>query len=1065
MKPSKVLVIGSGPILIGSGAEFDYAGTQACKALKEEQVEVILVNSNPATIMTDDNMADHVYIQPITLEALSYIIEKERPDGLLATLGGQVGLNMAMELEEAGILEKYGVKLLGTNLDSIKKAEDRQSFKQLMLEIEEPIVKSKIVHNQEEGLCFTEEVGYPVIIRPAYTMGGLGGGIAHDEASFKEILHRGLLYSPIQQVLIEESIEGWKEIEYEVMRDGNDTCIIVCNMENMDPVGIHTGDSIVVAPSQTLTDNHYHMLRTSAIKIIRALGIEGGCNVQYALHPETMEYAVIEVNPRVSRSSALASKATGYPIAKLSAKIALGLHLHEIPNPVTGKTMAAFEPTLDYVVVKIPKLPFDKFHYANRELGTQMQATGEVMAIDRTFESAFLKGVISLEGQCTGLRSPQLEKATLEEIKARLKMREDERFLVIAEALRRDITVGEIAQETMISSWFIEKIENIVKKEGELKKGPLTRQLLKESEAMGFTDVEIQNLTQVNEGTIDTLRRAESIYPVYKMVDTCGGEFHSETPYYYSCYEKEDENTHDQNKEKVIVVGSGPIRIGQGIEFDYVSVHGAWALQQVGYEAIMVNNNPETVSTDFDISDKLYFEPLYVEDVLNIVRAEVPKGVILQFGGQTAINLADQLQRQGVQILGTSVEATHIAEDRKRFDELLDVLDIARPKGGTIYSVEEGITVGKDLGYPLLVRPSYVIGGRGMQVVHDEESLVSYVREALDKSQGHPILIDRFMKGQELEVDAISDGESILIPGIMSHIEKTGVHSGDSFCAYPPQDLKETTQNKIVEVTKKLAKSLKIKGLMNIQFVVVDQEPYVIEVNPRASRTVPILSKVTGVPMVRLAVEVIMGASLKDLGYGIDLYPTTDLVAVKAPVFSFHKLKGVDVALTPEMKSTGEVLGIDNSYEKALLKAFMAAGFPMHREGKAYFSLAKGTYNESLTFAKQLQQRGYELLASEGTGNYLEQQGLKVTIIHNDVKKTLEDRMQKGDIQIVVNTPTLGRESSRTGFQIREKAQSFGIPCFTVLDTLGAYLLALDTIDTEGMLTYNKINYYLNEKE
>ncbi|NLM13888.1 MAG: carbamoyl-phosphate synthase (glutamine-hydrolyzing) large subunit [Epulopiscium sp.] len=811
----KVMVIGSGPIIIGQAAEFDYAGTQACKALKEENIEVVLVNSNPATIMTDDHMADKVYIQPLNQEALTYIIEKERPDGLLPTLGGQTGLNLAVELKEAGVLDQYNVKLLGTSLEAIQNAEDREKFKELMHSIGEPIPKSNIVSSMEEGLEFAEKIGFPIIVRPAYTLGGTGGGIANNMEELKKILHSGLMHSRIHQVLLEQSVAGWKEIEYEVMRDGNDTCIIICNMENVDPVGIHTGDSIVVAPCQTLRNEEVHMLRSSAIKIIRALKIEGGCNVQFALNPESMEYVVIEVNPRVSRSSALASKAAGYPIAKIAAKIAIGMYLHEIPNYVTGKTKASFEPTIDYVVTKIPKWPFDKFGYADHTLGTQMKATGEVMAIDRTFESSFLKAVISLEGKDTGLRREDLSKKTDEEIEKMLYICDDQRIFVIAEALRRGITIQSINRITKIDSWFLHKINHIIEIEQRLQNEPFTVELLKEAEEMGFTDVEIQALSNQPISTLDTLRRAHNIYPVYKMVDTCAGEFESQTPYYYSTYEQEDENIISK-KEKIIVIGSGPIRIGQGIEFDYCSVHAVWAIEKAGYQSIIINNNPETVSTDFDTAGKLYFEPLYIEDVYNVIRKEMPKGVIVQFGGQTAINLAPKLLKRGVQILGTSVDSIDVAEDRKLFEQLLKELNIPQPKGCAVTHMDEAVKVAEEIGYPVLVRPSYVIGGRAMQVVYSEAELREYVKEATSLSTEHPILIDQYIEGKEVEVDAISDKEDILIPGIMEHIERTGIHSGDSICVYPPQTLSQKVIDTLVLYTQKIAKALQVIGLMNI---------------------------------------------------------------------------------------------------------------------------------------------------------------------------------------------------------------------------------------------------------
>jgi len=1056
----KVMVIGSGPIIIGQAAEFDYAGTQACKALKEENIEVVLVNSNPATIMTDDHMADKVYIQPLNVEALTYIIEKERPDGLLPTLGGQTGLNLAVELKEAGVLDQYNVKLLGTSLEAIQNAEDREKFKELMNSIGEPIPKSSIVCSMEEGLEFAEKIGFPIIVRPAYTLGGTGGGIANNMEELKKILHSGLMHSRIHQVLLEQSVAGWKEIEYEVMRDSNDTCIIICNMENLDPVGIHTGDSIVVAPCQTLRNEEVHMLRTSAIKIIRALKIEGGCNVQFALNPESMEYVVIEVNPRVSRSSALASKAAGYPIAKIAAKIAIGMHLHEIPNYVTGKTMASFEPAIDYVVTKIPKWPFDKFGYADHTLGTQMKATGEVMAIDRTFESSFLKAVISLEGKDTGLRRDDLSKKTDEEIEKMLHICDDQRIFVIAEALRRGIIIESINRITKIDPWFLHKINHIIEIEQRLQNEPFTVELLNEAEEMGFTDVEIQDLSNQPISTLDTLRRAHEIYPVYKMVDTCAGEFESETPYYYSTYEQEDENIISK-KEKIIVIGSGPIRIGQGIEFDYCSVHAVWGIEKAGYQSIIINNNPETVSTDFDTAGKLYFEPLYIEDVYNVIRKEMPKGVIVQFGGQTAINLAPKLLKRGVQILGTSVDSIDVAEDRKLFEQLLKELNIPQPKGCAVTHMDEAVRVAEEIGYPVLVRPSYVIGGRAMQVVYSEDELREYVKEATSLSTEHPILVDQYIEGKEVEVDAISDKEDILIPGIMEHIERTGVHSGDSICVYPPQTLSQNVIDTLTLYTKKIAKALQVIGLMNIQFVVKDEKVYVIEVNPRASRTVPILSKVTKIPMVHVAVKVILGEKLKDQGYGVGLYNNTNLVAVKAPVFSFQKLNNVDVALTPEMKSTGEVLGVDSVYEKALVKAFSGAGYTFPGNGKIFVSLRKKDRKEAVEILKDFKDIGFELIGSEGTAKYLAEHGLEVKSISINKLEKIYEMMKNKEISIVLNTPTLGKNPNKNGFKIRTTAEQMKIPCFTSLDTAKAYLLALKTYNKKESLTYETLDYYM----
>ena len=1056
----KILVIGSGPIIIGQAAEFDYAGTQACKALKEEGFEVILVNSNPATIMTDDNIADRVYIQPLTTEALNYIIDKERPDGILPTMGGQTGLNLAVELQEAGILDKYNVKLLGTSLDTIKKAEDRDSFKKLMEEIGEPIPPSAIIENIQDGLNFAEKIGYPIIVRPAYTLGGTGGGIASNADELKEVLHTGLLHSRINQVLLEKSIAGWKEIEYEVMRDSNDTCIVICNMENIDPVGIHTGDSIVVAPSQTLRDEEYQMLRSSSIKIIKALKIEGGCNVQFGLNPESLEYCVIEVNPRVSRSSALASKAAGYPIAKIAAKIAVGFNLHEISNDVTRKTKASFEPSLDYIVVKIPKWPFDKFSYANRTLNTQMKATGEVMAIDRTFESSFLKAVISLEGNETGLRKPHLALLSKDDLLKRLETCDDERIFVVAEALRKGVSVKRINIITKIDKWFLNKINNIIIIENRLQAEPMTIELLKKAESSGFTDYEIRDLSKESLAKLDTLRRAHNLYSVYKMVDTCAAEFESYTPYYYSTFEEEEENIITKN-EKIIVIGSGPIRIGQGIEFDYCSVHAVWAIQQAGYESIIINNNPETVSTDFDTADKLYFEPLFIEDVFNVIRKEMPKGVIVQFGGQTAINLAPKLLTRGVQILGTSVDSIDMAEDRELFERLLAELKIPQPKGAAVTTLRDAVRVANDITYPVLVRPSYVIGGRAMQIVYSDEELTKYVKEAVALSSEHPILIDQYISGKEVEVDAISDREDILIPGIMEHIEKTGVHSGDSFCVYPSQTLSQAVLDKIILYTKRLAKALQVIGLMNIQYVVKDEEVFVIEVNPRASRTVPILSKVTKIPMVNIAVQVILGEKLKDLPYGVGLLPNTSLVAVKAPVFSFQKLTNVDTALTPEMKSTGEVLGIDTVYEKALVKAFEGAGFTFPSGGNILISVKKNDKEEVFELAKEFINLGFNIVGTQLTSDYLRKRGMEVKEVNKFDFDLIHGMIKNGEINIVINTPTIGKDVRRCGFKLRTCAEQYKLPCFTSLDTARAYIKAIKTKRTCGKLTYDDINSYI----
>ncbi len=1061
MSIKKVLVIGSGPIIIGQAAEFDYAGTQACKSLKEEGLEVVLVNSNPATIMTDDNIADQVYIQPLTLEALTWIIDKERPDGLLATLGGQTGLNMAVELDEAGVLEKFDVKLLGTSLSAIDQAEDRESFRQLMIDIGEPIPKSEIVNTIDEGMAIAEEIGFPVIVRPAFTMGGLGGGIADNLKELKEILHTGLMHSRINQVLLEQSVAGWKEVEYEVMRDKNDTAIIICNMENFDPVGIHTGDSIVVAPSQTLSDQEYHMLRTASLKIIKALKIEGGCNVQLALNPKSKDYIVIEVNPRVSRSSALASKAAGYPIAKIAAKIAVGLNLHEIPNAVTKKTKAAFEPALDYIVTKIPKWPFDKFDYADRTLGTQMKATGEVMAIDRTFESSLLKAIISLEGKETGLRKESLMKMSKERVIKMLDYVDDQRIFVIAEAIRKGVTVEKVSDITKVDIWFLEKIHNIIKIEKRLASEPVTGELLQKAEKMGFTDIEIMDLSGKDFRIIDAIRRAHGMYPVYKMVDTCAAEFESSTPYYYSTYEEEEENVISK-KEKIIVIGSGPIRIGQGIEFDYCSVHAVWAIQELGYESIIINNNPETVSTDFDISDKLYFEPLFIEDVMNVIRKEMPKGVIVQYGGQTAINLAPKLVSRGVQVLGTSVDSIDVAEDRKRFERLLRELNIPQPEGKTVTNIDEAISTARKIGYPVLVRPSYVIGGRAMMVVHNDTELMSYVREAASLSDDQPILIDEYIEGTEVEVDAIADYDDILVPGIMEHIERTGVHSGDSYCVYPPQNLSDHVIDTVLEYTKKIAKALQVVGLMNIQFVVKDEKVFIIEVNPRASRTVPILSKVTKVPMVQIAMQVILGDRLCDLEYGTGLYKTTNLVAVKAPVFSFVKLAGVDAALTPEMKSTGEVLGIDTSYDRAMLKAFQGAGYKFRTKGKVLVSVADSSKEESLAYVTSLQELGLSILATQGTSDFLTSKGIKNESIDITATDEIQKMMKQEEIAMMINIPTKGKDVDRYGYKLRNLAEHLNVSGFTCLDTVDAYIMAMKTYLACGdEIGYDVIDAYM----
>lgn len=1056
----KVIVIGSGPIVIGQAAEFDYAGTQACKSLREEGIKVVLLNSNPATIMTDDDVADRVYIQPLNTETLEYIIERERPDGILAAIGGQTGLNLVTDAYKKGILSKYNVRILGTSIDAIQKAEDRESFKNLMLEIGEPVAESEILEDTESAVRFAEKIGYPVVIRPAFTLAGTGGGIAYNEEELRQIMYNGLNASPIGQVLAEESVAGWKEIEYEVMRDSNDTAITVCNMENMDPVGIHTGDSIVVAPSQTLTDKDYQKLRTASLKIIRALKIEGGCNVQFAFNPENGEYVVIEVNPRVSRSSALASKAAGYPIAKVTAKIAIGMHLHEIPNYVTGKTMASFEPALDYIVVKIPKWPFDKFNYADRKLGTQMKATGEVMAIDRTFESAFLKALVCLECTVLGFRSKKHERLSLQELTEKLKIADDERIYAISSALRRNMSVDEIHNITKIDKWFLYKLENIINTERQLKTEEFTIDLLKKVESMGFTDDEICSLSGKPKFYIDTLRRAHGIYPVHKTVDTCAAEFEAQTPYYYSTYEEDDENI-ISDKEKVIVIGSGPIRIGQGIEFDYCSVHAIQGIKDNGYESIIINNNPETVSTDFDIADKLYFEPLFIEDVSNVIRQELPKGVILQFGGQTALNLAPKLLKRGVQILGTSVESINVAEDRKRFEMLLKELKIKQPKSTAVTKTEEALKAASQIGYPVLLRPSYVTGGRAMKAVYNDKELISYMREAVTISPEYPVAVDQYIEGKEFEVDMICDKTDILIPGITEHIERAGVHSGDSFCVYPHRTLSDTVVKKALDFSNKIAKALQVIGLMNIQFIAKDDDVYVIEVNPRASRTVPVMSKVTKVPMVKLAVNIMFSKNLKSQGFGVGLLPKTNLVAVKAPVFSFQKLPDVDVALNAEMKSTGEVLGIDNCYEKALIKAFMAAGTDFPEKGGVLVSVRKKDLEESLSVVRQLTELGFDILVSEKNYKFYADNGINAKVADTNNLKDIASKVKSGEIKILYNLPEKDGSPSAPEFKLRELTAVYKIPCFTCTDTIKEYLTAMKYKRQNPVLDYKTIEEYM----
>ena len=1040
----KVLVIGSGPIIIGQAAEFDYAGTQACRALKEEGLEVVLVNSNPATIMTDANIADRVYIEPLTPEFLEEVISKEKPDGLLATLGGQAGLNLAFKLAERGILEKYNVELLGTSLEAIKKAEDRELFKKTMLEIGEPIPESDIVEDVESARRFANEIGYPIIVRPAYTLGGTGGGIADNEEELIAIVTRGLKYSMIGQVLIERSVAGWKEIEYEVMRDANDNCITVCNMENFDPVGIHTGDSIVVAPSQTLSDHEYQMMRSASLKIIRALGIEGGCNAQYALDPHSKKYYVFEVNPRVSRSSALASKATGYPIAKVASKIAIGYHLDEIENAVTQKTMACFEPALDYIVVKFPRWPFDKFISADRILGTQMKATGEVMSIDRNFEGALLKAVRSLEIGLHRLHIEGMEDLTDAEIQERLSLANDERLFVVAEALRRNISANEIHDITGIDNWFLDKINNIVSLENKLKTEKLDDALMLDVKKHGFADKSIAELTNTDIDEIRVLRKGMKITPSYKIVDTCAAEFEAATPYYYSTYAQEDE-VEVSNKRKVMVLGSGPIRIGQGVEFDYCSVHSVWALRQMGIESIIVNNNPETVSTDFDTADRLYFEPLTPEDVLNIIDKEKPEGVIVQFGGQTAINLANSLEKAGVKVFGTSVDDIDRAEDRERFDELLEEISIPRPQGTSVTNVEDAVTAANKIGYPVVVRPSYVLGGRAMEIVYSETELIDYMGRAVKVTPEHPVLVDRYMQGTEVEVDAISDGTEVLIPGIMEHIERAGVHSGDSIAVYPPQTLSAKVIYTIIDYTKRLAVGLNVKGLLNIQYVVFEDKVFVIEVNPRSSRTIPFLSKVTDVQMVNVATRIAMGETLESLGYKPGLMPAKPHIAVKAPVFSFAKMQQVDISLGPEMKSTGEVMGIDYHYARALYKAITAAGMNIPTKGTVLFTVADKDKEEAQQLAKAFSDLGYDLVATAGTAKTIESLGLEVGIVSkvHEHKADIIQMIKTGKINMVINTLTQGKDYERDGFKIRRATVEHAIPCLTSMDTAWEVLRVL----------------------
>ncbi|SMB83574.1 carbamoyl-phosphate synthase large subunit [Desulfonispora thiosulfatigenes DSM 11270] len=1054
----KIMVIGSGPIIIGQAAEFDYAGTQACKSLKEEGIEVVLVNSNPATIMTDENIANKVYIEPLNLETLTKIIEKERPDGIIPGLGGQTGLNLACELSDAKVLEKYKVELLGTSLTAIKKSEDREEFKDTMILLNEPIPKSVIITKVEEAKVFAKEVGFPVIIRPAYTLGGTGGGLARNEQELEAIVSLGLHASRIGQVLLEQGILGWKEIEIEIMRDRKNNCIIICSMENFDPMGIHTGDSIVFAPTQTLTNKQFQIIRKAAIKIIRSLEIEGGCNIQFGFDPKSNNYVVIEVNPRLSRSSALASKATGYPIAKIATKIAIGYSLDELKNPITGTTSACFEPSIDYVVTKIPRWPFDKFPTANRLLGTQMKATGEVMAIERTIEASLLKAVRSLETGENGLLLKNSGSLSDVELENRLKYADDERLFIIAEAFRRNWPIKEVGLLTLIDKFFLAKIKNIIDMEFSIKNESLKQELLIKAKRMGFSDAYIANLKGIDIDEVTKLRMENNPKPVYKSVDTCAGEFTARTPYYYSCYEQENE-LKKSNKDKVIVLGSGPIRIGQGIEFDYCSVHAVWALREAGFEAIIINNNPETVSTDFDTSDRLYFDPLDLEDVVNIINEEKPKGVIVQFGGQTAINLAEKLSAKGINIFGTTVENIDIAEDRKKFERFLKELEIPQTKGKTATKVNEVENIANELGFPLLVRPSYVLGGRAMKVVYNMEELIQYVESAVDISFNKPILIDKYIEGKEIEVDAICDGETVIIPGIMEHIERAGVHSGDSMAVYPTQDVSKNIKDKVIKYTKMIGKGLKIKGIYNIQFVIANEQAYVIEVNPRASRTVPILSKVTGLPLIKLATWAMLGRKFKSLGYSEGLWPEPNYVVVKSPVFSFEKLSQVETSLGPEMKSTGEVLGIDDNFGCALYKAITASGKRLPGSGSVLVSVAKRDLEEALPIVLGLESKGFQILATNNTAKFLNEHGVNGILVENPLES-----IKEGKVHLVINTPSKGKSQKTLGFKMRRLAADNFIPCFTSLDTAQAFLETTDINFKD--LKYQPIKEYLsNNKE
>ena len=1053
----KVLMIGSGPIIIGQAAEFDYAGTQACRSLKEEGIEVVLLNSNPATIMTDKDIADKVYIEPLTVEVVEQLILKEKPDSVLPTLGGQAGLNLAMELEERGFLKEHNVRLIGTTSLTIKKAEDRQAFKDTMEKIGEPVAASLVVKTVEDGIAFTNTIGYPVVLRPAYTLGGSGGGIAHNEAELIEILENGLRLSRVGEVLVERCIAGWKEIEYEVMRDAAGNCITVCNMENIDPVGVHTGDSIVVAPSQTLGDKEYQMLRTSALNIITELGITGGCNVQYALNPDSFEYCVIEVNPRVSRSSALASKATGYPIAKVAAKIALGYTLDEIPNAITGKTYASFEPMLDYCVVKIPRLPFDKFISAKRTLTTQMKATGEVMSICNNFEGALMKAIRSLEQHVDSLMSYDFSDLSREEMKEALKIVDDMRLWRIAQAIRMGIGQEEIHEITRIDRWFIDKVAILTEMEFALKTRDLNEDLLREAKRMEFPDYVIARLNGKKEEQVKAMRKQHGITAAYKMVDTCAAEFAATTPYYYSVYGGENEAICTEGKKKVLVLGSGPIRIGQGIEFDFCSVHCTWAFSKEGYETIIVNNNPETVSTDFDIADKLYFEPLTPEDVENIVNIEKPDGAVVQFGGQTAIKLTEALMKMGVPILGTSAENVDAAEDRELFDAILEKCEIPRPKGQTVFTAEEAKKAANELGYPVLVRPSYVLGGQGMQIAINDEDVEQYIGIINRIAQEHPILVDKYLVGKEIEVDAVCDGEDIVIPGIMEHIERAGIHSGDSISVYPAQTISQTAKNTIEEYTRRLARALHVVGMINIQFIVCGEEVYVIEVNPRSSRTVPYISKVTGIPIVPLAAKVIMGYKLKDMGYTPGLQPEAKYFAIKMPVFSFEKIRGADISLGPEMKSTGECLGIAESFNEALYKAFLGAGINLPKHKNMIMTVRDEDKPEAVEIAKRFEALGYRIYATRNTAKALKEAGVKA-IRTNKIEQpspNLMDLILGHKIDLVIDTPSQGVEHSKDGFLIRRNAIETGVNVLTAMDTARALVTSLENTDKNKLTLIN----------